>query len=428
MDCQEISRNFVNYYESQGFRFIPPAPMLQKNLPMSYVYSCTPPEPDSDPENPNYMGNKFVRHQTCFRHFDVDAVGKDNQHLSLFEMSGAFHFGQSSREKTISRIWHWATQEMGIDPERIWISYFGGGKIPFARDFRTGECVTYLEIAEDRETLLAWRKAGFPQNRLIPLDAEHNFWMEKPKKKNISLKCGPTSELFYDLGEDKTCGRNCIPGCGCGRFIEFSNNRFITHRLNPRKGNLEKVKNALAETVIGIERISMITGNVPSIWDTPSCQPLIKKIHEFVTCENEDEAFIRESESVIADHLKALCVLIADGAPAPGRSGRARIVRTLIRKILTRMMLLGIDAEKFFPVIISAVMPEAANQKSLKEKMTAYLENESEVFRNTLKKGSNELEKMISGNQGKSLSASQTFFLKEYRGMPVLLTKKCRVT
>ncbi|MEE4358062.1 MAG: alanine--tRNA ligase-related protein, partial [Desulfococcaceae bacterium] len=310
----------------------------------------------------------------------------------------------------------------------IWVSYFGGGKIPFARDFQTGECVTYLEVAEDRETLLAWRKAGFPQNRLIPLDAEHNFWMEKPKKKNTSLKCGPTSELFYDLGKDKACGKNCIPGCRCGRFIEFSNNRFITHRLNPRKGNLEKVKNALAETVIGIERISMITGNVPSIWDTPSCQPVMRKIYEFVTCENEDEVFIRESESVIADHLKALCVLIADGAPAPGRSGRARIVRTLIRKILTRMMLLGIDAEKFFPVIISAVMPEAANQKSLKEKMTAYLENESEVFRNTLKKESNELEKMISGNQGKSLSASQTFFLKEYRGMPVLLTKKCRVT
>jgi len=379
MDCTEIRQKFVTYYKTKGFRLIPPLPLVQKNLPMSYVFSCTPPEPDTD-------ADKFVRTQTCFRHFDVDAAGKDRLHLSLFEMSGAFRFGSEKREKTIARIWQWAVQVMGINPERIWVSYFRGGRVGFGADSPTENTHGFLELPEDRELFQAWHQVGVPESRIAGLDAGHNYWVEKTQNKDISLKCGPISEMFYDLGKDRACGKNCLPGCQCGRFIEFCNNRFISDTFNPKKGRMEKTETALAESVLGVERTAMIVQNVPCVSEIKSRQTLHKKIHAFATCKNMDDAFVKECEHVIADHLKALCILLAEGAPEPGRSGRARIMRTLIRKMLTRKMLLGIDADDFFPVMLAELIPNDTQEKSLKEKILLCLEKETEKFADTLKK------------------------------------------
>ena len=379
MDCTEIRQKFVTYYKSEGFRFVSPIPLLQKNLPMSYVFSCTPPEPDTDTD-------KFVRTQTCFRHFDMGTAGKDNHHLSLFEMSGAFHFGTESREKTIARIWQWAVQVMGIDPERIRVSYFRGGKVGFDGNSPNGNAGTFLELPEDREIFQAWRNVGVPESRIVGLDAAHNYWVEKTQNIDICLKCGPISEMFYDLGKHRGCGKNCLPGCQCGRFIEFCNNRFISDTFNPRNGRMKNAENALTETVAGIERTAMILQNAPSVSEIHSRQTIQKKIHAFVTCKNMDDAFVKECEHLIADHLKALCILLAEGAPEPGRSGRARITRTLIRKMLSRKMMMGIDADDFFPVMLAELIPNDTQKNLLKEKILLCLEKETEKFDRSLKK------------------------------------------
>jgi len=379
MDCTEIRQKFITYYKTKGFHFVPSLPLLQKNLPMSYVFSCTPPEPDSD-------ADKFVRSQTCFRHFDVEAAGQDKLHLSLFEMSGAFRFGSENREKTTARIWQWATQVMGIDPERIWVSYFRGGKVGFNAD-SPKDANRFLELPEDREIFQAWRKIGVSESRITALDAGHNYWVEKTQNKEISVKCGPISEMFYDLGKHRACGKNCLPGCQCGRFIEFCNNRFISDTFNQKTGRMEKTETALAESVLGIERTAMIVQNVSSVSEIHSRQTIQKRIHAFVTGKNMDDAFVKECEHVIADHLKALCILLAEGAPEPGRSGRARIMRTLIRKILTRKRMLGIEAEDFFPVMLAELIPKDAQENFLKKKILLCLEKEGEKFCRILKKG-----------------------------------------
>lgn len=224
MDCPQIRQEFVRYYQAQGFQSVPPASMLSPSKPMSYIFSCNPPDP---PDTPNPSENKFVRIQPCFRHFDMNTVGTDNQHLSLFEMSGAFHFGNSLHENTIRNVWQLVTEVLKIDPNRIWASYFRGEEIDNHR------------LPADTQSFQAWRNAGIPDNRLAALGSNHNYWIENQNNKEKPIrKCGPHTELFYDSGM-KACGINCQPGCSCGRFIEFANIRFITSFLKSDTNTLE---------------------------------------------------------------------------------------------------------------------------------------------------------------------------------------------
>jgi len=415
MECSEIRRQFITYYESQGFRFLPRAPMLHPSIPMSFVMSAGLEQVETSlSKTKNRNGNQFVLVQECFRHFDLDTVGTDNIHLSLFEMPGAFTFGKNVKKDTVSQMWELATKIMGINPEHIRVSYFNGGKI--------GD----HDLPEDTLTYQAWQNIGVSEDKLIGLGMQHNLWLQGGGLQNGQSqlrKCGTNTELFYDLGSDKTCGTNCQTGCRCGRFIEFANSLFISHHFDPATNTLIPLNDPFTETVIGTERVAMILQNVSSVFDTEVYSPFIDNIHRFISNTNLPDTLIRQSECVIADHLKALCVLAADGAPPPGKNGRERIIKLLIRSILTRQMVLGISSDSFLsPLIISMIYPNG-NGTALKtqEKIKTYFESESKRFQKTIERGKREVEKILANNQGKTLSGSQIFQLEKENGMPHLL-------
>jgi len=360
-------------------------------------------------------GDQFVLVQKCFRHFDLDKVGTDDIHLSLFEMPGAFVFGPDGKAGTVQRMYTLATSVLGIDKNKIWASYFMGGK------------VQNNHLLEDTITRQTWLEVGISENHAIGLGPENNYWMQGKgiDGNGATRKCGPNTELFFDRGEDKSCGVNCKPGCKCGRFVEFSNSLFICSEMNEENGALYPIANPFTETVIGTERVAMIRQGVQSVFDTEEYRPVIETIHRFVRVKDLPEALISSSECVIADHLKALYILIADGAPPPGKDGRQRIVKMLIRKVITRQMILGIESEHFIPAVLESIWRAIQNDPAFedsREKIMLYFSSEKHRFLKTIERGSHRLLKLLKENNDRTLSGIQIVCLEKECGLPHLLT------
>lgn len=417
MIAAEIRERFVDYYEHNGFSRLPRAPMLHPSIPMSFVMSAGLVQVETSLANAEDRdGDRFVLVQECFRHFDIDRVGKTDTHLSLFEMPGAFVFGPNGKETTIRRMWTLATSVLHVDKDRIWVSYFGGGR------------VLGKSIAPDKETYQAWIDVGAPPNRIVGLGPKHNYWiqgggidgMESPRK------AGPNTELFYDRGKGLACGPDCKPGCRCGRFVEFSNSLFICYERAQGNGHLHPMSEPFAETVIGTERVAMILQNVGSVFAIDSYKPMMSVIEDYIDKPDVGEKLLLESKRVIADYARALHVLVADGAPPPGKNGRERIIKLLIRGMVTRQILLGIRSSGFLHAIVDCLCQKEHNSirssPTVQRRITKYFRDEAERFLDTVERGRHQLERFLDENEGQTLSGSQILFLEKRRGLPNLIT------
>lgn len=414
MDCLSIRQIFVNYYLQDSFQLLPRAPMMHPSIPMSYVMSAGLEQVETVlAGDPDRAGNRFVLVQDCFRHFDINSVGTDTSHLSLFEMAGAFIFGSCDRLEPLRKIWDLVTRSYGIPLHRIWVSYFGGGKIG------------NQDLPKDQETYEAWREIGVPEKRLIGLGPEHNYWMQGGSifsGQSVWLKCGAHTEIFFDRGADK-CGSNCLPGCRCGRFVELSNTLFISDLYQSDTETFSSLSDPFAETVIGVERMGMVLQEKPLVFDIDRYSASIQRIHQLVNNTDEAPSLIRQSEYVIADHLRALCVLIADNAPPPGKNGRARIIRVLIRNVLTRQIILGISLSDLLSSIVPLFLPTGDNGPKVKQKIIDFFFSEQHKFHNTLEKGKRELDNILAKKQLKILDGAQILFLEKKKGLPFLITE-----
>jgi len=359
-------------------------------------------------------GDQFVLVQECFRHFDLDKVGTDGIHLSMFEMPGAFVFGSNGKAETLRRMWTLATSVLGVDPDRIWVSYFRGGR------------VLGNDLPADEITREVWAGLGVSQDRIVGL-VDDNYWvqgggidgMETPRK------AGPNSELFWDRGADKACGVHCRPSCRCGRFIEFSNSLFICKEVDRETGGLRSMQEPFSETVIGTERLAMILQNTPTVFDVDSYRPILETIHSLVRNVELPESLMISSEQVIADHAKALYVLVVDGAPPPGKNGRERIIKLLIRGMVMRAIILGIEPESLLgPIMgcLSRLVPDDLRATPEDElRLQTYFADESRRFLETIRRGQQQLQAMVRANHGQTLSGQQIVYLEKQWGIPHLL-------
>ncbi|MFO8039383.1 MAG: alanine--tRNA ligase-related protein, partial [Sodalinema sp.] len=402
---QSIRDRFIHYYQDQGFQTLPRAPMSHPSIPMSFVMSAGLVQVElSLSRFPDYQGQQFVLVQDCFRHFDLDSIGRDESHLSLFEMPGAFVFGPNAKAATIRRMWTLATQQLGINPEQLWVSYFAGGDLE-------GNA-----LPADEETYEAWRELGLAPERLVGLGVEDNYWQQSRGlgfTGDHPRKCGPNTELFYDLGARPDCDATCGPQCRCGRFLEFSNSLFIDSELEEDHHEIIPLDNPFTETVIGTERVAVILQGVSSVFETADYRPLIGVIRQYRQAQGLPEGMAEESERIIADHLKALWVLVGDGAPPPGKNGRERIVKLLIRRAIARLMVLEIEETAFFPVFLSSLVQQWQKRQGSREGQTAlresrvetllkYIEAESVRFHKTVERGHDKLRQFIA-NWGEGL-------------------------
>ncbi len=420
MHPQAISDRFVRYYQSLGFKQLPGTSLLHPSIPMTFVMSAGLAEVETaiDQLGSRSPDDDYVMVQNCFRHFDVDRIGKSDLHLSLFEMPGAFSFGHNTRRIAIRRMWEFLTRDLQIDSSRLWATYFAGGKISGHR------------FNQDLETYQAWRDLGLPEDRVVGLGADHNFWKQGGgiDGQETSRKCGPNTELFFDRGSQLSCRPDCRPGCKCGRFVEFANSLFIFAEIDAETDALSLMADPFTETVIGTERVAMILESQPTVFEIETVRPLIEDLRSFYSHWNVEVAFnARESERILVDHLRALVFLAADGAPPPGKGGRRRLMRILIRRVLAQMRILQIDPLGCLPALIDhEIVLDGKRHPNLgrgRDRLLAYIEAEAQAFDRTLSRGYRQLDRLLARNDGCTLEGKDLVRLVKQFGIPVPLLR-----
>jgi alanyl-tRNA synthetase len=410
----DIGERFVRYYQKMGFELLPSAPLLDPSIPMTFVMSAGLVQVETALDQLGHSnGDSYVLRQKCFRHFDLDSVGKSNVHLSLFEMPGAFTFGPDGKAATIQQMWTLVTKALEIVPDRLWVTYFAGGM--------KGD----HQFPPDVETYQAWRRIDFPEERIVALGPDDNFWMQGGgiDGHESNRKCGPNTEVFFDRGEAWRCSAACRPGCHCGRFIEFANSLFIFAEIDEETGGLRLMDRPFNETVIGTERVAMILQGKPSVFDIDCLQPLVDKVQSF--CNGlETNDLTERAKQIISDYVRALLFLVADGAPPPGKGGRQRIVKLLIRGVLTQQRILDISTSAFLSELIDTIIatyseqyPELAGGRQL---LLDYFASERVRFEETLQRGYRQLDRLVQTNKG-ALSEDQVIDLVKRHGVPLPL-------
>jgi alanyl-tRNA synthetase len=418
MDTVEISNQFLDFYSERGYTSIPGSSLLDPSVPMSFVMSAGLVQVETSSKA--YDGKKGQRYaliQNCFRYFDLENIGISNTHLSLFRMAGTFTFGKVNRSRMVQQIWMLLTENYLLPTKRLWVTYFSGDKI------------SDHQFEADSETYEAWRQIGLPPERLVGLGAADNFWKQGTSVvgERDAPKCGPNTEVFFDRGAHFSCGPECRPGCRCGRFVELMNTLLITQHIDDRAGIVSPLDEPFTETVLGIERMAMLLQDVISIYQIDGIAPLLETVSAFGPEASLPEDKSLEQMCILVDHLRAMLFLAADGAPAPGRGGRARLMRKLARGMLTAQIVLGIASSSLYPELVDKILTlqprQAAHLGEAKARLLEMIEVERERFERTLQSGQRRLRRILERSDENLLDGETVVALEKQHGVPLPLLK-----
>jgi len=404
--CRAISDAFLHLHQRDGFKILEPPSLLHPSVKTSFVMSAGLVQIENELDSIiQATAGKFTFIQPCFRYFDMEFVGNDSTHSSLFHMPAAFYMGSSQRENILPRLWYFFTHLLQLEPEKLWITYLDD---PI--------------FGKDQESYDCWKILGVDETHLIGLSQKHNFWRQTKTGKiaKDGKKCGPHSEVFYERSEVRC--QQCeistalIGSCSCGRFVELSNSLFIENYIN-EQGELIAADTIFSECVIGVERLAMIlqnTVNVHRIAHFSNWHTIIKNDFPQKQSTQYDRAI-----DIIVDHLSAFIRLVEDGAPEPGRGGQARIMRQLARGAMTQALYYNMDINKLLLLLLSNPLDKHSRYTSINPLIV--LEMELCSFIKTLEKGQ---KKMISLVKDSTLTLEIKETLRKEWGVPVILTDK----
>jgi alanyl-tRNA synthetase len=358
---------------------------------------------------PYFLGNikpGFTRATTCqkcVRTTDVERVGHTARHLTFFEMLGNFSFGDYYKAEAIPWGWEFLTAVMGLDAGRMYCSVF----------------------EEDDEAYDIWRDVvGIPEDRLVRLGAEDNFW-----DMGATGPCGPCSEILYDQGEEFGCGRpQCKAGCDCDRYLELWNLVFMQFNRD-EKGELSPLPSKNIDTGLGLERLASVLQGVTNNFETDTLAAILQAAAELsgVDCGRGEESDI--SLKIVADHSRAVSFLVGDGV-LPSNEDRGYILRRLIRRAVRHGRLLGIG-DIFLPRMVEVVVETMGGAYPDLKQNSAFIisivRSEEERFSQTLRSGLVYLEEAVSdlkGGGGDMLPGDVVFHLHDTLGFPLDLTRE----
>lgn len=414
MSYRAVNKAFVDFFVKEGFDNLPESSLLDPSIPMSFVMSVGLVQVEaSSSETQLSAGRKLVLVQPCFRYFDMSRVGKSSIHLSLFHMPGAFSFGPSNRYDVINRVWSFLTKELGIDAGKLWVTWFDG----------TRDQGSHSE--SDIETEKAWLRLGLHPNHLVPMGAKQNYWLQGGGIDGVGKKrkCGPNTEIFYELGTERICGTRCLPGCNCGRFVEIANTLFVEYETEIETGSVTTLSLPFAETVIGSERIAMVLQKRDSVFEITTLWPMMVILNGVI---KEPQVDTINSRRIIIDHMRAIFFLVANGATEPGKGGRPRLMRKLIRSVLAHEIVLGLENTATRKLLLQELVTHEAlptNPEELLAKIDSYFDLETAQFRKVVEKGQRLVDKMIQTHTGGSLSGRKVIELEKSHGVPVPLIR-----
>ncbi|HOJ40502.1 MAG TPA: alanine--tRNA ligase, partial [bacterium] len=318
---------------------------------------------------------------------DLEMVGRSGKHHTFFEMLGNFSFGDYFKKEAIGWAYEFVTEHLKIPPEILWVSYY----------------------EEDEETRTLWLER-LPAKRIIPLGARDNFWGPA----GDTGPCGPCTELYYDFGPEKSCGKTeCQPGCDCGRFLEFWNLVFPQYDQQP-DGSRTPLKRRGVDTGMGLERICRILQKTETNYETDLFLPIITCL-EKMSGQSYQEEKKRVAFRIVSDHLRA-AVFLLDENLVPGNEGRSYVLRNIIR----RACLAGIELNLTEPflhrlaqTLIEQMSPVYSSLQQHRNLILELLREEEERFYLTSEASARRFREFINreGLQGKTIPGEMAFKL-----------------
>jgi alanyl-tRNA synthetase len=410
MKATEIRQAYLSFFEERGHRIVPSASLVPSVHDPSVLLTTA----GMQPFKPYFLGReeppapRLADVQKCFRTTDVEEVGNTARHLTFFEMLGNWSFGDYFKEESIPWGWELSTQGFGMDPERIWVTVFGGDE--------------ELGLGPDEEAIAIWGAQGVPDERIVRLGRKDNFWQAGP-----AGPCGPCSELYLDRGEDfGAAGER--PGDDTDRFLEFWNHVFMTYDL-AEDGTLTPLPMRNIDTGMGLDRMAAILQDVPSVFETDLLRPLIDLAEEMSGRSYEEGGAVTRAMRIVADHSRGAAFLIADGV-VPSNEDRGYILRRIMRRAIQQGRALGLEAPwlgRFAERTIETMgdaYPELAAER---ETIARWVGDEEESFGRTLERGTELLERLVveAEESGTSwIDAADAFKLHDTYGFPYDLTKE----
>lgn len=398
MKAIEIRNKFLKFFEEHDHKIIPSAPLIPINDP-SVLFTTAGMQPlvpyllgEKHPE-----GNKLTDYQKCLRTNDIDEVG-DNRHLTYFEMLGNWSLGAYFKEEAIKMSFEFLTKVLNIPVEKLSVTCFAGN----------------ADAPKDEEAAKYWEEAGIPKERIYFL--KENWWIAGEEG-----PCGPDTEMFYDTGKPK-CSEGCNPDCDCGKYVEIWNNVFMKY-FKHKDGTLTELKQHNVDTGLGLERMTMLLQGKQTPFETELFAPVMDKLEELQKVDNIN------SRRIVAEHLRASMMIIADGG-RPSNIDRGYILRRLIRRMIRHLNKLQInlsETENLINLNIETLKEMYPDLVTNKEIIKQVILEEQSKFVKTLEHGEREFIKATNKakEQGKDVIDSETVFrLYDTYGFPPEVTEE----
>jgi alanyl-tRNA synthetase len=406
----ELRGRFLDFFRARGHTVHPSDGLVPQNDP-SLLFTSAGMVQFKD----MFLGGtrlpfrRAATSQKCLRAGDLDRVGTTNRHHTFFEMLGNFSFGDYFKKEAIAWAWEFLTGVLKIPGERLYPSVY----------------------RDDVEAFALWRdEIGIPEPKISRFGEDYNFWPANAPSEGPNGPCGPCSEIYYDFGAERGCGRAaCAPGCDCDRYVEIWNLVFPQFERRgpvPGRGELVPLKQKNIDTGMGLERLAALMQGVHSNFETAELRRIILAAADLLHVRPDEASRVRLWR--VADHARAVTFAVAEGI-APSNEERGYVIRRILRGAVRDGYLLGCRRpflHELTSVVVElwgAAYPDLRDRRAA---VAAQVKLEEEKFQETIEGGmtvlSAEIDRLRKAGRD-TLDADTAFRLHSTYGFPVDVTR-----